>query len=283
MGPLETPPVGGLPASPSCLPRPWEHSRRVCTPGVQGLQGLQCSPTFPLYPSKGFPQGNTNRLWLGQLPPGLSEWFRAAQGGAEWSRRHERGGRCAYEGLGKCVWLSHCPSFSRLPDTSALGQILGRRLAGLPPSHGARAAKQAGSSHWFLDHGQSRCPTQIYDALNLAGASQTAEAALALDQNQPMAGEVESLGQEPAGGQALSACSALAPHKGSLWRALLVPPSGPPGFPRALCRVWASPSPSVTFSSGHSSLGDCPRLQELLHLQSQKYLEVSTPNMALGQ
>lgn len=80
------------------------------------------------------------------------------------------------------MWLSHCPSFSGLPDTSALGQILGQRLAGLPPSHGAWAAKQAGSSHWFLGHGQSHCPTQIYDALNLAGASQTAEVALALDQ-----------------------------------------------------------------------------------------------------
>lgn len=185
-GPLESPPIGGLPASPSCLPRPWEHSRRVCTPGVQGLQ---CSPTFPLIPK----QGNTNRVWFGQLSPGLSEGFRAAQGGAEWSRRQERGGRCAYEGLGKCVWLSHCPSFSCLPDTSALGQILGQRLAGLPPSHGARAAKQAGSSHWFLDHGQSRCPTQIYDALNLAGALQTAEVALALAQKQPVAAEVERL------------------------------------------------------------------------------------------
>ena len=61
-------------------------------------------------------------------------------------------------GAGGCVWLSHCPSFSRLPDTSALGQIQGvpHWLAGLPLSHGARAAKQAGSSHWFLDHGWSR-------------------------------------------------------------------------------------------------------------------------------
>ena len=62
-----------------------------------------------------------------------------------------------------------------------------------------------------------------------------------------------------------------------------MPSSGPPGSPRALCRVWALPSPSVTFLSGHSSLGDSPRLQELLHLQSQKYLEVSTPNVALCQ
>lgn len=61
------------------------------------------------------------------------------------------------------------------------------------------AAKQAGSSHWFLDHGRSRCLTQIYDALNLAGASQTPEVALALDQRQPVAGEVERRGQEPTG------------------------------------------------------------------------------------
>ena len=188
-------------------------------------------------------------------------------------------------GAGGCVWLSHCHSLSRLPDTSALGQIQGvpRWLAGLPLSHSARAAKQAGSSHWFLDHGWSHCPTQIYDALNLARALQTLEVALALGQKQAVAGEVERWGQEPVGAQALSTCSALAPHKGPLWWALLVPPSGPPGSPRALCRVWAPPSPSLTFLSGHSSLGDCPRLQELLHLQSQKYLEVLTPNMALRQ
>lgn len=172
-----------------------------------------------------------------------------------------------------------------LPDTSALGQIQGvpHWLAGLPLSHGAWAVKQAGSSHWFLDHGWSHYPTQIYDALNLARASQTPEVALAVGQKQAVAGEVERRGQEPVGAQALSTCSALAPHKGPLWRALLVPPSGPPGSPRALCRVWAPPSPSLTFLSGHSSLGDCPRLQELLHLQSQKYLEVSTPNVALRQ
>ena len=172
-----------------------------------------------------------------------------------------------------------------LPDTSALGQIQGvpHWLAGLPLSHSARAAKQAGSSHWFLDHGWRHCPTQIYDALNLARASQTLEVALALGQKQAVAGEVERRGQELVGAQALSTCSALAPHKGPLWWALLVPPSGPPGSPRALCRVWAPPSPSLTFLSGHSSLGDCPRLQELLHLQSQKYLEVSTPNVALRQ
>ena len=172
-----------------------------------------------------------------------------------------------------------------LPDTSALGQIQGvpHWLAGLPLSHRAWAVKQAGSSHWFLDHGWGHCPTQIYDALNLARASQTLEVALALGQKQAVAGEVERRGQEPVGAQALSTCSALAPHKGPLWRALLVPPSGPPGSPRALCRVWAPPSPSLTFLSGHSSLGDCPRLQELLHLQSQKYLEVSTPNVALRQ
>ena len=188
-------------------------------------------------------------------------------------------------GAGGCVWLSHCHSLSRLPDTSALGQIQGipRWLAGLPLSHGAWAVKQAGSSHWFLDHGWRHCPTQIYDALNLARASQTLEVALALGQKQAVAGEVERRGQELVGAQALSTCSALAPHKGPLWWALLVPPSGPPGSPRALCRVWAPPSPSLTFLSGHSSLGDCPRLQELLHLQSQKYLEVLTPNVALRQ
>lgn len=134
---------------------------------------------------------------------GPSERFRAAQGGAEWSRRQERGGRCAYEGLGMCVAVT----LSQLlpPDTSALGQIQGVPrywLAGLPPlprcsGQPSRQALLTGS----LITGGAAVPYKYMTLWNLAGASQTLEVALALDQRQPVAGEVERRGKSRTGGQ----------------------------------------------------------------------------------
>lgn len=74
-----------------------------------------------------------------------------------------------------------------------------------------------------------------------------------------------------------TACS-LVPHRTSQWMRLLGPPSGPPGLPQISVSGLGTPPPSVAFPSVHSSLGDCPRLWELLRRQNPKHLEAYTPH-----
>lgn len=146
--------------------------------------------------------------------------------------------------------MPHRHSFSLLPDTSALGQVQGslRWLAGLLVSHGAQAAKQAGSSHCFLEHGWSHRPTQIYDALSLAGTSQTPGITLALDQKQPEAGEAERPGLPlikslPWRGPAHLLLTVALPG-GHCWcqpQLLQVPPDLFMGPGLLLCLLWPSP------------------------------------------
>lgn len=113
---------------------------------------------------------------------------------AEPGRGQGRGGRCRefrkdQGGAHGCHIITASSSFP-IPASWGRSRAACVGWQGCPSTTELRQPEQAGSSHWFLDHGRSHCPTQIHEALDVRDPGVNP----ALDRKQPVTGEAERLG-----------------------------------------------------------------------------------------